>query len=997
MRAEGGRQKSSARRAPSAFCLLTSAFVSAFCFLPSAFSQTVIDDFNGSLNWKPIPSDGVSMILTQEPAGRRAGALRMDFDFHGHGGYAIAHKPVSIDLPPDYAFSYWIRGTSPPNNLEFKLIDDSGDNVWWVNQRNFVFPKDWTQIVLKKRHFQFAWGPLGGGEPHHIAAIEIVVSAGSGGKGTVLIDDLTLTERHVVSIDQPTVFTTSTIDFPEPREFGGMIVESDAHDYQAQTSNNAQDWQTLYTVKGAKAPRQFLYTPEAEASHIRIVPDAKKITLEPVAWSASRNDFFANVARESPRGDYPRYLQDEQSYWTIVGVDADSSEALLNIDGALEPEKAGYSLEPFLYQNGKLLSWADVPSTQSLARGFLPIPTVKWPALSVTAYAYGPPEQSTLYVDYVLRSQRNENVTLFVAVRPFQVNPPWQFLGVTGGYSSIHDMRYRNHIVEIDNHQPIIPLTPPAGFGGVRFDEGNVVDWLRRGVIPDSTTVIDDQNAASGAFAFPMRLEAGRARTVTIAVPLHDRSKASDGMRPPAFREWEQKLGKVGIDLPPSARNISDSIRASVAYILIDRDGPALQPGARSYERSWIRDGSMMSDALLRLGMSDVVKEYIEWYVKFQFPDGKVPCCVDSRGADPVPENDSHGELIYLIAEYYRHTHDRALVDRVWLHVVSAVNYIDSLRHQRMTDQYKNTPFYGLLPESISHEGYSAKPMHSYWDDFFAAKGLADATWLAHALGFLRDEKRFTTIRDEFEKDLLASIKSAMAAKGIDFIPGSVELGDFDPTSTTIAIEPGGQLGKLPAAAVARTFDRYFDEARSRALGIRQWDNYTPYEWRTVGTFVRLGQPQRAHELAQFFMLGQRPSEWREWAEVVWRDPKAPKFIGDMPHGWVASDFLRSALDMFAYDREDGALVIGAGILPEWVTEAPGVAVRNLDTHQGIVSYTMQGSGSSIRVNVTGALANVVVHSPRGRPKEVLVNGKVVAATQDVGLRAFPAEVVFNY
>jgi hypothetical protein len=302
-----------------------------------------------------------------------------------------------------------------------------------------------------------------------------------------------------------------------------------------------------------------------------------------------------------------------------------------------------------------------------------------------------------------------------------------------------------------------------------------------------------------------------------------------------------------------------------------------------------------------------------------------------------------------------------------------------------------------LLPESISHEGYSAKAMHSYWDDFFAAKGLADAAYLAHALGFLRDEKRFATIRDALERDLLISIQRAMEAKQIDYIPGSVELGDFDPTSTTIAIAPGGQLGKLPAKAVARTFDRYFDEARSRALGVKPWDAYTPYEWRTVGTFIRLGQPQRAHELANFFMLGQRPAEWRQWAEVVFRDPKTPKFIGDMPHGWVASDFLRSTLDMFAYDRDDGGVVIGAGILAEWVTQSPGVTVRNLATHQGVVSFSMAGTSQSIRVNVSGPVSNVIVHAPLPRPKEVRVNGKVIAATQDVGVRSFPSEIVFTY
>src|SRR5713226_1156934 len=113
MKAEVGRQK-----------VWRIGITSAFCLLPFALSaQIVVDDFNGSLDWEPHPSQSVSLILTQEPAGHLASALRLDFDFHGHGGYAIARKPVSIDLPPDFEFAFWMRGISPPNNLEFKLID----------------------------------------------------------------------------------------------------------------------------------------------------------------------------------------------------------------------------------------------------------------------------------------------------------------------------------------------------------------------------------------------------------------------------------------------------------------------------------------------------------------------------------------------------------------------------------------------------------------------------------------------------------------------------------------------------------------------------------------------------------------------------------------------------------------------------------------------------------------------------------------------------------
>ncbi len=171
-------------------------------------------------------------------------------------------------------------------------------------------------------------------------------------------------------------------------------------------------------------------------------------------------------------------------------------------------------------------------------------------------------------------------------------------------------------------------------------------------------------------------------------------------------------------------------LKSQLAWILVNRDGPAIQPGSRSYARSWIRDGSLTSEALLRLGHSGTARSFLLWFAGFQGEDGRVPCCVDFRGADGVPENDSHGQLLFLIAETVRYTGDRGLAGRMWPHVVSAVSYLDQLRQKRRTAEYEtpeNRIFYGLLPESISHEGYSAKPMHSYWDDFFALRGLKDA------------------------------------------------------------------------------------------------------------------------------------------------------------------------------------------------------------------------------------------------------------------------------
>jgi GH15 family glucan-1,4-alpha-glucosidase len=69
--------------------------------------------------------------------------------------------------------------------------------------------------------------------------------------------------------------------------------------------------------------------------------------------------------------------------------------------------------------------------------------------------------------------------------------------------------------------------------------------------------------------------------------------------------------------------------------MLVSRIGPRLQPGTRSYSRSWIRDGAMMSEALLQLGQQELAASYFDWFAPYQFETGKVPCCVDARGADP--------------------------------------------------------------------------------------------------------------------------------------------------------------------------------------------------------------------------------------------------------------------------------------------------------------------------------------------------------------------------
>src|SRR5262249_55645085 len=142
-----------------------------------------------------------------------------------------------------------------------------------------------------------------------------------------------------------------------------------------------------------------------------------------------------------------------------------------------------------------------------------------------------------------------------------------------------------------------------------------------------------------------------------LTIPL-DSTRAAAAQQE-AARAWAARLGALTVHVPDAA--VEQSLYAQLGWILMNRDSSAIEPGARAYARSWIRDGALISTALLRCGIHEPVSDYLGWFATYQFDNGKVPCCVDARGSDPVPEHDSGGEFVYLVTEYVRLTGDRAL------------------------------------------------------------------------------------------------------------------------------------------------------------------------------------------------------------------------------------------------------------------------------------------------------------------------------------------------
>ena len=1043
-----------------------------------AAPPVLVDGFDSAAAWTALPADGVEMRLSGEPArpGSAAAAgraLRVDFRFVKGGGYAVLHRKLDLDLPENYRFTFRVRGECAPQSLEFKLLDSTGANVWWRNQRDFRFPRDWETVTIRKRQISFAWGPSGGGELRRAAALELAITAGSGGSGTVWLDDLELTPLPPPSATPPPLVATASsarpgyaaqgaadgaarsawisaaddrapwleLDLGGAREFGGLVVdrakEWRASGYVAEVSDDRVTWRVLRALGNVRRERDHLDLPETEARFVRLralegggAMAVSEVRVMPLEWAATPAVFFRAVARDAPRGSFPRAITGEQSYWTVVGADGDRAEGLLGLDGMLESGRGAFSIEPFLFSRGKLIGWADVKPEATLEDGSLPIPTVRWQhddlELAVTAFAdFGTPAgsgsgASSLFARYRVRNLGTgpASVTLYLALRPFQVNPPEQFLGVPGGVAPLRSLFADGPVIRANGDRGVVSLTVPSGFGATTFDAGDIVTaFLRAGQLPPRTHVTDPLERASGALAYRLDLAAGAEDEVDLVLPLHGPPQAPSERTDAAWRAevearlaacrdaWRARADRMSLRLPGAAADIARALEAQLGWILVNRDSAGIQPGSRSYSRSWIRDGALTCTALLRLGHPEVVREFIEWFAPYQYADGKVPCCVDARGSDPVPEHDSDGEFIYLVAEYFRHTGDRALLERTWPAVERAAAYLDSLRQLRRTAEWRapgKEEFFGLLPPSISHEGYSAKPMHSYWDDLFALRGFKDATYLAGVLGHAEDAARLAAVRDEFQRELAASVRAAMERHHIDYVPGCADLGDFDATSTTIALDPVQADSVLPRAALERTFERYWQFFRERRDGVKPWEAFTPYEMRTIGAFARLGWRERADSLLDFFMKYRRPPGWQQWAEVAWHDERTPHFIGDLPHTWVGSDFVRSVLDLFAFESEsDSTLVIAAGVPLAWVTEPPGLSVRGLSTSLGPLTCALRARGRGIEARIEAGLrvppGGIVLRAP-GSFRRAAVNGSpaTVGPAGEVVLRELPATVVLS-
>ncbi|HSV87123.1 MAG TPA: discoidin domain-containing protein, partial [Bacteroidales bacterium] len=265
------------------FLIIWVLVIFSFFSLQNLQAQSaLLDNFESVAGWELIKSEAFAGNISLEP-GKIGKAIRFDYDFTRGMGFGGIQKWFPLEIPENYELSFWIKAESPSNTLEIKFIDESGDNVWWVNKRNYNFPTEWTQVRIRPRHVSFAWGPATDRILRRADRIEFTVASFVGGKGTIWIDDLRFEElppRPAV-YPQPVGTASSArrgnapalaldnnaatswqsrkagrqhyiVDFATRREFGGIhidwVEQQAAKRFDVLLSNDGKNWEKVYSV-----------------------------------------------------------------------------------------------------------------------------------------------------------------------------------------------------------------------------------------------------------------------------------------------------------------------------------------------------------------------------------------------------------------------------------------------------------------------------------------------------------------------------------------------------------------------------------------------------------------------------------------------------------------------------------------------------------------------------------------------------------------------------
>ena len=633
--------------------------------------------------------------------------------------------------------------------------------------------------------------------------------------------------------------------------------------------------------------------------------------------------------------------------WTAVGLPEIPIYPIVDPRGLVTPLHDGWSLDFWIVtkEGARLLPSKlgdpHVRQQLQLEPGLLVETESRKGEFGLTSRVSMILDQEAPYVNIEVTASTDKEGWLVAAVRPY--NPEGvQFIDIIQLNDSGDGL--------IINKKTTVRFSErPVGLRMAHYEQGDVHNDLGSGEETSSMTC--DAGMATAAVLFP--ITAGTPRRLTVSVPLAEEMETRRLKLPASSTTtWDEAV------IPTARLSVADPktqflYDAAVRTLLL-LSADELVPGPNTYRRFWFRDACLMLNPMLAMGLIERAKRILSRFPSRQTMGGYF--------SSQEGEWDSNGQVLWIAARFAAVTGKRLDKD-MEQSLVKGTHWLD--RKRLPVDAPDGTA--GLLPAGFSAEHLGPNDFY-YWDDFWAIGGLRAIALYWRKYGETGHAEEAEKLAEEFTDSLEKSLARIPAKRSRGAIPAAPSRRmDAGAVGSMVAdyplqLYPPGEE-RLMATA------RYLMERCSFRGGFFQemiHSGINAYLTLDLAqTCLRGGDPAYADLLRTVADLA---SPTGQWPEAIHPNTLGG-CMGDGQHGWAAGEWIMIIRNAFVYEEEPTrTLVIGSGILPEWLHEGNGASFGPTLTLWGKVSVSLAGNEITVQAEWNDAAPQLLVSVPGYQP-----------------------------
>lgn len=509
-----------------------------------------------------------------------------------------------------------------------------------------------------------------------------------------------------------------------------------------------------------------------------------------------------------------------------------------------------------------------------------------------------------------LRAKSDTDGWLVVAVRPY--NPEGvQFINQISYNSS--DKAFR-----VNDEANVAFNQPPDSLRMAHYAEGDVSIDLDEG--KELSEVRCEVGMATAAALF--RLEPGRTRELEVSVGLERDLEDVPAHAAPLLC-WSDAMADCALIRIPDERMQFLYDTAVRTLLLLSAD--ELVPGPYTYRRFWFRDACLMLHPLIAIGKVDRATRILRSFPARQTMAGYF--------SSQEGEWDSNGQVLWIASRYIEMT-GLALEADVEEALRKAVGWLKRKRTSMGKKKYPPGTA-GLLPAGFSAEHLGPNDYY-YWDDFWAWGGLDAMARNWRKVGKTKAAMQAERLAEDFAASIHRSIEGIPESRAKGAIPAAPGRRlDAGAIGSMVADYP---LRLYPAgnSRILQTCEYLMDHCFHQGGFFQEMIHSGINAYLTLDlaqTLLRAGDPRFEALMRQVADLASPTGQWPEAIHCL----TLGGCMGDGQHGWAAAEWIMMLRNCFVREENDH-LVIGSGILPDWMRHGGELAFGPTLTDWGSVS-----------------------------------------------------------